>query len=83
MFPHLKDSLPAGEVFGNLGPSGAGKTTTLRAVLGLVRPTAGLDPLVQQAFREAVAWNTLAVLRGVALAGLSVAFARFLRRDIP
>jgi ABC-type multidrug transport system ATPase subunit len=31
----------AGEVYGFLGPNGAGTTTTLRMLLGLVRPTAG------------------------------------------
>ena len=30
-----------GEVYGFLGPNGAGKTSTLRMLLGLVRPTAG------------------------------------------
>ncbi len=30
-----------GEVFGFLGPNGAGKTSTIRAILGLVRPAAG------------------------------------------
>jgi ABC-type multidrug transport system ATPase subunit len=30
-----------GEVYGFLAPSGAGKTTTLRMLLGLARPTSG------------------------------------------
>ena len=34
-------AIPSGKFIGLLGPNGAGKTTLLRAVLGLVRPTAG------------------------------------------
>ena len=34
-------SVPEGGVFGFLGPNGSGKTTTIRCLLGLVRPQAG------------------------------------------
>jgi ABC-2 type transport system ATP-binding protein len=35
----------AGEVFGLLGPNGSGKTTTLRCLLGMIRPSAGESSL--------------------------------------
>jgi len=34
-------SIAAGEVYGYLGPNGSGKTTTIRLLLGLHRPSAG------------------------------------------
>lgn len=38
---HLTFSVQAGEVVGYLGPNGSGKTTTIRMLLGLLRPSAG------------------------------------------
>jgi len=37
----LSFSIPQGEVFGYLGPNGSGKTTTIRTLLDLIRPTGG------------------------------------------
>jgi ABC-2 type transport system ATP-binding protein len=30
-----------GEIFGSIGPNGAGETTTIRVLLNILRPTAG------------------------------------------
>ena len=38
---HIDLAVPAGAVYGFLGPNGSGKTTTIRMLLGLVRPTSG------------------------------------------
>src|SRR5450631_403433 len=38
---HLNLTVPRGEIFGLVGPDGAGKTTTLRMLCGLMDPTEG------------------------------------------
>ncbi len=50
--------VPTGSVFGFLGPNGSGKTTTIRMLLGLVRPTAGEIAVLGQSIPE----RTTAVL---------------------
>ena len=38
---HIDLAVPAGSVYGFLGPNGSGKTTTIRMLLGLIHPTDG------------------------------------------
>jgi ABC-2 type transport system ATP-binding protein len=48
----LTVSVEPGRVTGFLGPNGSGKTTTLRCVLGLTRPTSGTATVLGRPFRE-------------------------------
>ena len=43
---HIDLEVPHGAVYGFLGPNGSGKTTTIRMLLGLVRPTEGTVTLL-------------------------------------
>jgi ABC-2 type transport system ATP-binding protein len=46
--------VPAGAVYGFLGPNGSGKTTTIRMLLGLVQPTSGSIELLGSRVPERV-----------------------------
>ncbi len=43
---HIDLAVPAGCVYGFLGPNGSGKTTTIRMLLGLVQPTGGAHEML-------------------------------------
>jgi ABC-2 type transport system ATP-binding protein len=43
---HIDLAVPAGSVYGFLGPNGSGKTTTIRMLLGLAYPTSGAAELL-------------------------------------
>jgi ABC-2 type transport system ATP-binding protein len=45
-------AVPRGSVYGFLGPNGSGKTTTIRLLLGLIRPTGGRHELLGMAMPQ-------------------------------
>ncbi|WP_446040350.1 ATP-binding cassette domain-containing protein [Streptomyces sp. SID1121] len=65
-------AVPAGSVFGFLGPNGSGKTTTIRMLMGLIEPTAGSATLLGQRMPRAartVLPEVGALIEGPALYG--------------
>jgi ABC-2 type transport system ATP-binding protein len=48
----LTVTIGPGRVTGFLGPNGSGKTTTLRCILGLTRPTSGTATVLGRPYRE-------------------------------
>jgi len=49
---HLSFTVATGTITGFLGPNGSGKTTTLRALLGLVEPTSGTVRIAGSRYRD-------------------------------
>jgi ABC-2 type transport system ATP-binding protein len=49
---HLTVRIHPGRVTGFLGPNGSGKTTTMRCVLGLARPSSGTATVLGRPYRE-------------------------------
>ncbi|MFJ9028307.1 ATP-binding cassette domain-containing protein [Streptomyces sp. NPDC102274] len=65
-------AVPAGSVFGFLGPNGSGKTTTIRMLMGLIEPTAGSASLLGRPMpraARAVLPEVGALIEGPALYG--------------
>ena len=48
----LSLAVPEGTVCGLLGPNGAGKTTAIRVLLGLAKPSAGIDDAARRVARQ-------------------------------
>ncbi|MDG9708134.1 ABC transporter ATP-binding protein [Streptomyces sp. DH10] len=77
-------TVPAGSVFGFLGPNGSGKTTTIRMLMGLIEPTSGtarvLGQLMPRATR-AVLPHVGALIEGPALYGFLSGRDNLIRYD--
>ncbi len=83
----LDFSVEPGRITGFLGPSGAGRTTTLRILLGLVRPTAGTAMVGGSAFAGSPTqllnwWGGALVLAGYGAVMAGVGSWLSVRRDI-
>ncbi|MFI9026718.1 ATP-binding cassette domain-containing protein [Streptomyces sp. NPDC053560] len=77
-------SVPPGSIFGFLGPNGSGKTTTIRMLMGLIRPTAGSARLLGEPMPAAarrVLPRVGALIEGPALYGFLTGRANLLRYD--
>ncbi|MFD8252112.1 ABC transporter ATP-binding protein [Streptomyces werraensis] len=77
-------TVPAGSVFGFLGPNGSGKTTTIRMLMGLIEPTSGTAHVLGRAMprsARAVLPHVGALIEGPALYGFLSGRDNLLRYD--
>lgn len=77
-------TVPAGSVFGFLGPNGSGKTTTIRMLMGLIEPTSGTARVLGQPMpraTRAVLPHVGALIEGPALYGFLSGRDNLLRYD--
>jgi len=74
---NLSFSVRRGEIFGFLGPNGSGKTTTIRLLTGMIKPTAGSVEImgydIQRQFTEAMR-HLSAIVEHPALFGYMTGF---------
>ncbi|WP_246203661.1 ABC transporter ATP-binding protein [Streptomyces tailanensis] len=77
-------TVPAGSVFGFLGPNGSGKTTTIRMLMGLIEPTSGTAQVLGRPMpraAKAVLPQVGALIEGPALYGFLSGRDNLLRYD--
>ncbi|MCX4236051.1 ABC transporter ATP-binding protein [Streptomyces sp. NPDC020707] len=77
-------AVPAGSVFGFLGPNGSGKTTTIRMLMGLIEPTSGTARVLGRPMPRAagtVLPHVGALIEGPALYGFLSGRDNLLRYD--
>ncbi|MER7773564.1 ABC transporter ATP-binding protein [Streptomyces sp. NPDC096191] len=77
-------TVPAGSVFGFLGPNGSGKTTTIRMLMGLIEPTSGSAQVLGRPMPRAartVLPRVGALIEGPALYGFLSGRDNLLRYD--
>ncbi|MEU0218436.1 ABC transporter ATP-binding protein [Streptomyces sp. NPDC006265] len=77
-------TVPAGSVFGFLGPNGSGKTTTIRMLMGLIEPTSGTARVLGQSVpraTRAVLPHVGALIEGPALYGFLSGRDNLIRYD--
>ncbi|MFC8514350.1 ABC transporter ATP-binding protein [Streptomyces sp. NPDC057257] len=77
-------TVPAGSVFGFLGPNGSGKTTTIRMLMGLIEPTSGTARVLGRPMpraARAVLPHVGALIEGPALYGFLSGRDNLLRYD--